>query len=485
MARQNLRTEAPSSGKVEDSSHRPAGTIYDLVVLGAGPGGYSCALRAAQRGLRVAVVEKERVGGVCLNRGCIPTKVLLQAASFLRSRSHAAKLGVELGQPQLDWPRLMQRKAEVVKWLTSGVEALLYKRQVDVIYGTARLAADGMVGIDSSDGHRVIRGACRVIATGSSERALPGIAIDGKIVISSTDALQLPELPGSIAIIGAGAVGTEFASMFADFGCEVTLIEALPRILPLEDEESSQIVAAALEQRGVHIHANTPVRGLSIANEGANLTCEGEGHTFAVVADKVLIAIGRKPNTAELGLEALGVKMTRGYVDVDSDLRSSVPDIFAIGDCIFTLALAHVATAEGKYVAELLSGGRPRRLLYDNMPRATYCEPEVASVGLTEAQAREQGLNITVSRFPMRNSGKAAVYGQMEGLVKIISERPSGLVLGVHIVGHSAPELIAEAALAMQLEATAAEIAETVHAHPTISEAVMECAEGILDTIRE
>jgi dihydrolipoamide dehydrogenase len=335
-----------------------------------------------------------------------------------------------------------------------------------------------MVGIDGSDGHRVIRGSNRVIATGSSERTLPGMDIDGKIVISSTDALQLQELPGSIAIIGAGAVGTEFASLFADFGCRVTLIEALPRILPLEDEECSQIVAEALRQRGVQVHTSTPVRGLTVASNCANLSCETEGRTFPVVADKVLVAIGRRPNTAGLGLEELGVRTSRGYVVVDADLRSSVPGVFAIGDCIFTLALAHVATAEGKYVAELLSGGRPRRLIYDNMPRATYCEPETASVGLSEAQAKEQGLDIAVSRFPMRNSAKAAVYGQMEGLVKIISERLSGLVLGVHITGHSATELIAEAALAMQLEATAREIAETVHAHPTVSEAVMECAEG-------
>jgi dihydrolipoamide dehydrogenase len=326
----------------------------------------------------------------------------------------------------------------------------------------------------------VIRGAARVIATGSSERSIPGLAIDGRTVIGSSDALQLEQLPRAIAIIGAGAVGTEFASMFADFGCQVTLIEALPRILPLEDEECSAVVAAALRKRGVRLHTGTPVRSLAIGSEGANLTCqaEGDGEAFSVAADKVLLAVGRKPNTEGIGLEALGVKTTRGYVDVDEDLRTNVPGIYAIGDCVLTLALAHIAEAEGKHVADLVSGARPRRLRYEAMPRATYCEPEVASVGLSEAEARARGIDVAIARFPMRGNGKAAVYDQMEGLVKFVSEREGGRVLGVHIVGHSAPELIAEAALAMQLEATVREIAETVHAHPTISEAIMAAAEA-------
>jgi len=452
---------------------------FDLAILGAGPGGYSCALRAAQRGMRVAIVEQDCVGGTCLNRGCIPTKVLLQAAAYMRSHEAAARLGVDIGRPTLDLARLMQRKAEVVKWLTSGVEGLLYRGKVEVLYGTGRLAPDGMVAVEGAEGRQVIRASHRVVATGSSERAIPGMDVDGQIVISSTHALELSELPRSIAVIGAGAVGVEFASMFADFGCQVTLIEALPRILPLEDEECSQIVAEGLSRRGIQIHTSTPVRSLTTANRCADLSCESAGKTFPLTADKVLIAIGRRPNTAGIGLEELGVKTTRGYVNVDGDLRANIPGIYAIGDSIFTLALAHVATAEGKYVADLVGGGKPRKLCYDAMPRATYCDPEIASVGLSEAQARETGLEVSVGRFPLRNNGKATINGDTQGLVKIVTEKLGGLVRGVHIVGHGAPELIAEAALAMQLEATAREIAETVHAHPTVSEAVMEGAEAV------
>jgi dihydrolipoamide dehydrogenase len=455
----------------------PAETPYDLAVLGAGPGGYSCALRAAQHGLRVAIVERDRVGGVCLNRGCVPTKVMLQAATLMRTPAAASPLGVDLGKAQLDYARLLQRQAEVVRWLTSGVEALLYKRQVEVLHGSARLAPDGMVAIDGQDGHRVIRASNRVIATGSSERSIPGITIDGETVIGSTEALRLPQLPRSIAIIGAGAVGTEFASMFVDFGCQVTLIEALPHILPLEDEECAAVVADALQKRGVAIHVATPVRGLAMKDGLATLTCECAGERFDVSAEKVLVAVGRRPNTADLGLEALGVQMQRGQVVVDADLRSSVPGLYAIGDCIPTLALAHVAEAEGKYVADLVAGQKPRRLGYDAVPRATYCEPEVASVGLSEAQAREQGLDVVVGKAPLRSNGKAAIYGDMTGLVKIVAERGSGRVRGIHIVGHAATELIAEAALSVRLEATAREISETIHAHPTISEAVLEAAE--------
>ncbi len=458
----------------------PVEAPYDLVVLGAGPGGYACALRAAQRGLRVAVVEKDQVGGVCLNRGCIPTKVVLQAATLMRASASAARFGVDLGTASLDLPRLRKRQSEVVHWLTSGVEALLYQRQVDIYYGTGRLAEDGMVDIAGAEEHRVIRGSSRVIATGSGEREFPGLEIDGDRVIGSTEALQLETLPTSIAIIGAGAVGVEFASMMVDFGRAVTLIEALPRILPLEDEESSAIVAEALVKRGVRLLVGSPVSRLDRLEHEARLTCTVAGEAVEVTAEKVLLAVGRKPNTDGLGLERLGVAVSRGYITVDEDLRTTVPGIYAIGDCIPTLALAHVASAEGKYVADLVAGARPRRLRRDAMPRATYCEPEVASVGLNQMQAEEQGIPIRVSRFPLRNSGKAAIYGETEGLVKIIAEDRTGRVLGVHIVGPGAPELIAEAALAMQLEAGVQEIAETVHAHPTISEAVMEAAEGAL-----
>jgi dihydrolipoamide dehydrogenase len=452
---------------------------YDLIVLGAGPGGYACALRAAQHGLKTAIVERDRIGGVCLNRGCIPTKVLLQAAGQMRAPTAAARLGVDLGKASLDMPRLIQRKNEVVKWLTSGVEGLLYNRHVDVYYGSASLAEEGMVAIDGSDGHKVIRGSNRVIATGSSERGLPGMALDGRVVIGSTDALQLERVPATMAIIGAGAVGSEFATAYADFGTQVTLIEALPRILPLEDEECAAVVAASLQKKGVRVLTAAPVRSCTVGESGAAIACESGGAMVPVNSEKVLVAVGRRPNTEGIGLERLGVKTNRGYVVVDADLRAGVPGVFAIGDCILTPALAHVATAEGKYVADLVAGVGPRRLRYDATPKATYTDPEVASVGLTEAEARGRGLDVSVGRFPMRGNGKAAIYGELEGLVKMVCDAGTGQVLGVHIAGHGASELIAEAALAMSLEATAAEIANTIHAHPTVSESMLDAAEAV------
>ncbi|NPV08045.1 MAG: dihydrolipoyl dehydrogenase [Anaerolineae bacterium] len=458
----------------------PGDTLYDLVVLGGGPGGYSCALRAAQRGLRVALVEKDRIGGVCLNRGCIPTKVALQAAAFMRGPAAAAPFGVSLGPAKLNLPALRQHQAKVVRWLTSGVEALLYQRGVEVFPGDARLAPDGVVGIRGQEGHRTVRGSIRVIATGSRERQLPQLPIDGARVLGSTEALALEELPGAIAVVGAGAVGTEFASMFADFGSEVTLIEALPHILPLEDRECAEVVAQSLASRGVRILTDAPVRAVGQSGGRVLLECQAQGQAVRVTADKVLVAVGRVPNTDDIGLEELGVRRVRGFIEVDADLRTSVPDLYAIGDCVPTLALAHVAAAEGKHVADLIAGGRPRRLDQETMPRATYAHPEIASVGLTQEQAESQGLDVAVTRYPLRANGKAAIYGEIEGMVKIVAEEDTHVVRGVHIVGPSASELIAEAALAMRLEATAAEIAATVHAHPTVSEAVLEGAESLL-----
>ncbi len=454
--------------------------VYDLIVLGAGPGGYVCAVRAAKRGLRVAIVERDRVGGVCLNRGCIPTKVLLEAAALARLSRGAAELGVELGPAQVDWARLMQRKAAVVKWLVSGVEGLLVRHKVELLRGQGRLAQDGIVAVEGEGGRRTVRGTVRVVATGSRERSLPGIQPDGKNILTSDDVLELEQLPRSIGIIGAGAVGVEFASLFVDLGLEVTLVEALPQILPLEDAECAQAVREALEKRGVRVLVQAPVQAVEVTGSGCRVTCRQGTQDVVFSAEKVLVAVGRRPNTEGIGLEELGVRMERGYVLVDEDMRTSRPDIFAIGDCVPTLALAHVASAEGKYVADLVSGARPRRLRHEAMPRAVYSEPELAAVGLTEAQAQERGLEVMVARFPLRNNGRAAIHGRLEGLVKVVAERRTGTVLGVHMAGYGAPELIAEGSLAIQLQATVREFGEAVRAHPTVSESVMEAAEAAL-----
>jgi len=455
-----------------------AKAVYDLAILGAGPGGYTSALRAAQRGLRVALIESDRVGGVCLNRGCIPTKVGIKAADYVRAPSSARSFGVMLGTSTIDLPALRHQQAKVVQWLASGVEAALYQRQVDVIIGHARLAPDGMVSIDGPDGHTVIRASTRLVATGARERPFPLLPLDGHRIIGSTDALQLERLPASLAVVGAGAVGTEFASMYADFGCQVTLIEALPNILPLEDRECGQLVAEALQNRGVRILTGAPVSSQESSAEGVVLTC-GPENTL-VEAEQVLVAVGRVPNTEDLGLESLGISTVRGYIPVDDDYRTIAPDVYAIGDCVPTLALAHVAAAEGRYVADLVAGTGPTRLRPQAFPHATYCHPEIASVGLSEEQARAQGLDVIIGRLPMRANGKAAIYGEMEGVVKVIAEAGSRVIRGIHVVGPSASEIIGEASLALSLEADAREIAESVHAHPTVSEALMEAAEAAL-----
>ncbi len=453
-------------------------TVYDLAILGAGPAGYTCALRAAHHGMRVGLVERDRIGGVCLNRGCVPTKVGIQAADYLRAPSGAQPFGVELRAGGIDLPRLRQQQATVIQWLASGVEAALFRGQVDVLSGHARVAPDGMVSVDGPDGHTVLRASTTVIATGARERPFAPLPLDGVRVIGSTDALQLERVPSTLAVVGAGAVGTEFASMFADYGCQVTLIEALPNILPLEDRECSQLVSKALQARGITVLTGAPVSRVEVAADIVRLTCGPDNIT--VEAEQVLVAVGRIPNTEDLGLQSLGIVPMRGYIPVDEDYRTSAPGVFAIGDCVPTLALAHVAAAEGRYVADLVAGARPARLVAGAFPRATYCHPEIASVGLTEEQARAQGLEVAIGRLPMRANAKAAIYGQMDGLVKVIAEADSRLVRGIHIVGPAASELIGEAALAMNLEASAREIAGTVHAHPTVSEALLEAADAAL-----
>lgn len=455
-----------------------ADKVYDVAILGAGPGGYTCALRAAHHGLRVALVERDRIGGVCLNRGCIPTKVGIQAADYLRAPSGAQAFGVDLKAGTIDLPRLRQQQAKVVQWLASGVEAGLFRGQVDVLIGHARLAPDGMVSVDGPEGHTVLRASHTVVATGARERPFAPLPLDGVRIIGSTDALHLEQLPSTLAVVGAGAVGTEFASMYADFGCEVTLIEALPNILPLEDRECAQLVSKGLQARGLNVLTGAPVNRVEIAAEAVRLTCGSENVT--VEAEQVLVAVGRIPNTEDLGLQSLGIEPVRGYIPVDEDYRTSAPGVYAVGDCVPSLALAHVAAAEGKYVADLIAGARPARLNAHAFPRATYCHPEIASVGLNEEQARAQGLEVAIGRSPMRANPKAAIYGEMDGLVKVIAEAGSRVVRGIHIVGPSASELIGEAALAMNLEASAQEIAGSVHAHPTISEALLEAAEAAL-----
>jgi dihydrolipoamide dehydrogenase len=451
-----------------------AGHDFDLVVLGSGPGGYVAAIRAAQLGLKTAVVEKDpKFGGTCLLRGCIPTKALLHTAEVLDQARHAADFGVEIADPRLDMLKAQAYKRKVVDANAKGVDYLFKKNKVEGIRGTGRLPAPQEVEV----GDRKIRTRFVLVATGSVPREIGMAPTDGKTILNSDHILELETVPKSLVVLGAGAVGTEFASIFASFGTEVTLVEMLPRILPIEDEEVSAELERALRKRGVKVMAGTRMTGVEKGGAGAKVALEKGGKASTVDAEMLLVAVGRRPVSEELGLEALGVKIERGYVQVDEWMRTAAPSIYAIGDVVNTPWLAHVASAEGILAVEHMagySGARP--IDYDLVPSCTYCEPEVASVGLTEAKARERGHDVVAGKFPFSALGKAKILGKSAGFVKVIREKKYDQVLGVHIIGPHATDLIAEACVALRLEITNEELLRTMHAHPTLSEAVAEAA---------
>jgi dihydrolipoamide dehydrogenase len=477
----------------------------DVVIIGAGPGGYVAAIRAAQLGLRVALVEREQVGGLCLNWGCIPTKTLLRSAELLWLLRHQAPAyGVRAQGLEFDWAQAQARKAEVVRYLRGGLEVLLYKNQVAVHQGRGRLAGPGRVAVttggeDEAPSHpdspsrppfREVRrdGASEeillaknvIIATGSLPKSLPGVTIDEERVLSSTGALALPAVPRSLAIIGAGAVGVEFASLYRTLGAEVTLIEMLPHILPLEDGDIAAVLAASLIAQGVRIRAGAKVEQVAVSADGVTIALATAGsQAETIAAERVLVAVGRRPRTEGLGLEALGVQMAGGFIVVNETMQTSVPGVYAIGDCVPTLQLAHVASAEGVLAVEHIAGREVVPLNYDQMPRCTYSRPEVASIGLSEEEAMRRGYQVKVGRFPFKNIARSAVLGESEGLVKIVCDVRYDEILGVHLVGPQATELIAEAAALLRREATTEELVRIVHAHPTLAEALQEAGHAV------
>ncbi|HEX2463330.1 MAG TPA: dihydrolipoyl dehydrogenase [Thermoanaerobaculia bacterium] len=445
----------------------------DLVVIGSGPGGYVAAIRAAQLGLAVTVVEKDPfLGGTCLHRGCIPTKALLHTADLLEEARRGAEFGVACAEPKLDLARAHQHKQKVVRKNAKGIEALFRKNHIEVVQGRGRLDGARRVVVEGDGGERGVDTRHVLIATGSAVRALPFLPFDGKRVLSSDHILELASVPARLAILGAGAVGVEFASMFAAFGSKVTLIEMLPRVLPLEDEEISAALEKSLARRGIEILTGTGASGARVAENGVVL----ELSSRTLEADVVLVAVGRRPVTEELGLEAAGVVLERGFVRVDRFMRTAAPEVYAIGDVVPTQQLAHLASAEGILAVEHIAGLDPRPIDYDQVPSCTYCDPEVASVGLTEAKARERGHHVVTGKFPFVASGKAAILGRSDGFVKVVRETKHDQLLGVHVIGPRATELIAEAGIALRLEATDEDLERAIHPHPTLSEAMMEAA---------
>lgn len=447
---------------------------HDVVVLGGGPGGYAAALYGAAAGLGVALVEEQRVGGTCLHRGCIPAKELLQTAEVLRTVSSAGEYGIAAGEPTLDLRISQTRKQQVIDRLTKGLESLLKGRKVTVVPGTGTVDDAATHQVRVSDGTE-LQGDALVLATGSVPRALPGLEFDGSRILSSDHVLELEEVPARVAIIGAGAIGCEFASLLADVGSKVTLLEALPRILPGTDDAVSEALARAFKKRGIDAHAGVRVTSIEGTRE-LTLTFDGPNGPSSATVDKVIVSIGRAPRTQGAGLEASGIELDdKGYVRVDELMQTTVPGVYAVGDVVNTPQLAHVGFAEAIVAIKSMIGEPARPIDYAKVPWGIYCHPEVAYAGLTEEQARERGLDPVVSAHRFIGNGRALIIGEPDGLVKTVAGR-DGTLLGVHIVGPWATELIAEGYLAVNWEATADEVGSLIHAHPTLSEVFGESA---------
>ena len=466
---------------------------YDVVVIGSGTGGYVAAIRAAQLGLRTAVVERAPVlGGTCLNWGCIPTKALLEHAHALKVAQDWKEWGLTIGQAALrqdsgpaigiDMNQVQARKDKIVKGLTGGVEFLFKKNKIDWIKGSGRLAGTGKVEITEGDKQSLTVKKEVIVATGSQPRSVPGIAIDRKRIITSDEAINMTTIPKSIVVMGSGAVGVEFGSIFRRFGSEVTIIELLPRIVPGEDEAVSAELERSFKKQGIKVMTATKVTSAKAGVNGVDLEAQtADGKTTKLSAEYLLVATGRGPVTSGLGAQDAGLTMDRGYIKVDAQYRTSVPGISAVGDVITFEApghpqLAHLSSAEGIVLAERIAGHEFRPINYDHVPGCTYCDPEIGSVGLTEAEAKQRGFDVRIGTFKFGVLGRAKIAGETEGFVKIVAEKKYDEILGVHMIGPRSTELVAEATLALRLECTVEELIRTIHAHPTMSEAVGEAA---------
>ncbi len=447
---------------------------FDLIIIGGGPGGYVAAIRAAQLGQRVALVERDNLGGTCLNWGCIPTKALLKNASVVETIKHANDFGIQIEKFSADFGKAIDRSRVVSNRLVKGVEFLMKKNKIEVVKGEAMLTARDRVEV-KPDG-RALTAKNIIIATGARPVSIPGLPIDGKSVITSREALELRELPSPIVIVGAGPIGMEFAYIYRAYGAKVTVIEMLPHLLPREDAEVSAEVEKAVKKLEISFRVSTKVESAAKIGDTVRLRVSSDGQVEEIGAQKVLVAISVRPNSENLGLDALGVEMERGAIKVNDAMQTNVPGIYAIGDVTMKLPLAHVASHQGIIAAETLAGKETHPLNLNNVPRCTYCAPQVASLGLTEAQAKEQGLDYRVGKFPFRANGKALGINEYDGFVKLVVDKKYGEILGAHLVGPEVTDLTGELSLAKSAELTPLEIAHAVHAHPTLTEVIAEAA---------
>ena len=459
---------------------------YDLVVLGAGPGGYVAAIRAAQLGLKTAIVERQYMGGVCLNVGCIPTKALLHSAELYDEVKEFSKFGIKVSGAELDWPAVMANKDRVVKKMTGGVSFLMKKNKIDVFNGSGKLASPESILVTASDGKETTVAAKNIIISvgGKWGRDIPqiGAIIDEDRILSSTGGLSQTSVPKSLLVVGAGAVGSEFASMYKGFGSDVTLLELMPRLVPNEDSEVSEELGRNFSKRGINLKLGVKISKIEKTADSVTATyTTADGKEESITAEKMILGIGAPiPNTRDIGVDTVGVALDeRGYIKVDAYMQTSVSNIFAIGDCVDKVPyLAHKASAEGITAAEAIAGHHAAPIDYTKIPSCTYCYPEIGSVGLSEQKAREKGYDVKIGKFPFSANGRATILGQSGGFVKIVSDAKYDEVLGVHIIGPNATELIAEGAVALSHEATSESLMRTIHAHPTLYEALGEAEHG-------
>jgi len=461
-------------------------TIYDVAIIGSGPAGYTAAIRAGQYGLKTALIEKDGfLGGTCLHVGCIPTKALLFNAELWDHLKEAKEFGIEgVDARKLNWAAIQDRKNKIVAKHTKGLEFLMKKNKVETIKGYGKLTGPAQNGIHtvelSKDGKSSnLKARNIILATGSEARLIPGMEVSDR-VLTNIEVLSLKEIPKSLVIVGAGAVGVEFASIYRSFDCEVTIVEMLPRLVPVEDEEVSKELARVYRKRGINFHTSAKVDKVEKTKTGVAVTITVDGKQQKIEAEKILIAIGRKPRTQNIGLERTKIKPEREFIKTDSWMQTTEPGVYAIGDIVLgTPQLAHVGAMEGLVAIAKIAGKPAKPINRERIPGATYCHPEIGSVGLTETQAREAGYNVKIGKFPFTANSRASIVGQHEGFIKIVSDADYGEILGVHIIGPQATELIAEAVAAMELEATVEDLMWTIHAHPTLAEAMLDASNSV------
>lgn len=450
---------------------------YDLIVLGSGPGGYVTAIRASQLGLKTAVIEKESLGGICLNWGCIPTKALLKSAQVFEYLNHAKDYGITVSDAKADFGAVVKRSRDVAEGMSKGVQFLMKKNKIDVIMGSGKVKPGKKVEVIAADGKATTYEAKNIIiATGARSRQLPNLPQDGKKIIGYRDAMVLPQQPKSLVVVGSGAIGVEFAYFYAAMGTKVTIVEFLPNIVPVEDEEISKQLERSLKKMGINIMTEANVESVDTAGTGCKVNVKTKKGNEVLEAEIVLSAVGIQANIENIGLEEVGIITDKGRIVVNDFYQTNIPGYYSIGDCVGRKALAHVASAEGITCVEKIAGHHPEPIDYNNIPGCTYCQPEIASVGYTEKAAKEKGYEIKVGKFPFSASGKAKAAGASDGFVKVIFDAKYGEFLGAHMIGANVTELIAEVVVARKLETTGHEIIKSVHPHPTMSEAVMEAA---------